>query len=134
MHTYVLKCIHRYKHTYNMCVHICRCIHIYIYIYVYIYIYIYVCIYIYIYIYIYIHIYIFICIQDEVYDLYVYATSTTIGTNTQIFFFIADSCVSEPVDSKTGIKKNNNLIPCSSHFQSRQKRYSHIYITRVYFL
>ena len=84
MHTYVLKCIHRYKHTYNMCVHICRCVHIYI--------------------------YIFICIQDEVYDLYVYATTTTIGTNTQIFFFIADSCVSEPVDSKSAIKNNNLII------------------------
>ena len=35
----------------------------------------------------YIHIYIFICIHrhDEVYVLYVYATTTTIGTNTQTF-------------------------------------------------
>ena len=54
--------------------------------------------------------------QDEVYALYVEATTTTIGTKTQILFFIADSCDSEPVDSKSVIKENINLIPCSSHF------------------
>ena len=49
--------------------------------------------------------------QDEVYALYVYATTTTIGTNTQIYtFLIADSCVSAPVDCKSGIKNISHTV------------------------
>ena len=58
--------------------------------------------------------------QDEVYALHVYATTTTIGTNTQICFFIADSCVSEPVDSKSCIKKIIISYRIQAIFQSRQ--------------
>ena len=64
------------------------------------------------------HIYIFICIhmQDEVSALYVYATTTTIGTNTQMFFLIAYSWVSELGDCKSALKKKLSHTTFKSRF------------------
>ena len=66
--------------------------------------------------------------QDEVYALYVEATTTTMGTNTQIFFLLRIRAFQNPWTPNLPFKKKTSLTVFKPLFSRVKKKFPHIYI------